>query len=232
MFTTDPVIISISLSKGSPVLITLWTFIGFLGNNVLFTARSLIQWIASERARQSVAPKAYWWTSLTAAIIMILYSLQRATDPKFANNPTALPFLIGYLITLVPYIRNLMLSYNLPRRWHILSYIFSACVFLLCMGLLARIRLPIIRSRWFFVGMTGSLIWYTRFLWQWFYAEREKRSAFPISFWYLSLTGATLNTLYSVLMRDIVFILGFIFTAVPITRNIILMKRNRKAEER
>ena len=229
MVLPDPVIVSV-IVLGKPVLITLWTFIGFIGNNVLFTARALIQWVASERARRSVAPKSFWWVSLAAALIMILYSLQRATDPKFADSPTALPFLIGFLITLVPYIRNLMLSYHIARRWHVLSYIVSGVILILCLCLLLQVELPLIRSGWFFLGMAGSLIWNTRFLWQWFYAERKKKSAFPISFWYLSFTGVTLNTIYALIMRDVVFILGFMFNIIPITRNIIIIRRGRKEQ--
>ncbi len=229
MSIPDPVIISITVF-GKPVLITLWTFIGFVGTNVLFTARALIQWIASEKARRCVAPRIIWWISLAAASIMILYSLHRASDPKFAERPTALPFLIGYLITLVPYIRNIMLSYSVPRPWHVLSYVISAGIFLLCMILLLKVEFPLVRSRWFFVGMGGSLIWSTRFLWQWFYAEKQKKSEFPISFWYISLSSLLLNILYSLLIRDIVFILGYIFNIVPISRNIMLMRREKGGE--
>ncbi len=229
MITNDPVLVTFEFLGGDEILITAWTLLGFLGNNVLFTARVIIQWVASERVGRSVAPKAFWWLSLAAALIMICYTLQRSTDPKFSENVSPIPFLIGFLITLVPYVRNLMLSYNVARRWHIVSYIFSGIIFIVCLGLLVKMKTPIIRSRWFYLGMAGSLIWYTRFLWQWLYSERKKQSEFPLSFWYITLTGLTLNTVYSVMMRDIVFILGFIFNVIPISRNIILTRRHHKA---
>ena len=40
-----------------------WLTIGFLGQ-AFFTARFLVQWIASERKRRSVVPVAFWWLSL------------------------------------------------------------------------------------------------------------------------------------------------------------------------
>ena len=40
-----------------------WLTIGFLGQ-ALFTARFLVQWMASERKRDSVVPVAFWWLSL------------------------------------------------------------------------------------------------------------------------------------------------------------------------
>ena len=228
MIIEDPVIVTFTLFSTKPIYITLWTLIGFLGNNVLFSLRVLVQWIASEREKRSVAPRVFWWISLIAALIVILYTLQRSMDPRFADRPSALPFLIGLLISLVPYVRNLMLSYNVARKWHIVSYFFAAIVFGFCSVLLFRIDVPLVRSSWFILGMTGSLLWYTRFLWQWLYAERKKRSDFPMSFWYASFFGVSLNMVYSLMMGDIVFILGFMFNIIPITRNIILIKRHQR----
>ncbi|NBQ10378.1 MAG: lipid A biosynthesis protein, partial [Betaproteobacteria bacterium] len=42
---------------------TFWIAIGFAGQ-ALFSARFLIQWIASERAKKSVVPKLFWYFSL------------------------------------------------------------------------------------------------------------------------------------------------------------------------
>ncbi len=230
MIFNDRILLSIPLYGKEPILITLWTFIGLTGN-VLYSARVLIQWIASEKAKRSVAPKAFWWTSLAAAVVMILYSLQRATDVRFAKEPTTLPFLIGYIVTLVPYIRNLMLSYTVRIRWHILSYLAAAGIFSICIVMIVKMDIPVVRSKWFFIGMLGSLIWYTRFLWQWVYAEKEKKSTFPLSFWYMSLSGATLNLIYALIMHDLVFILSFLFNSIPISRNIILTKRHFAREK-
>ena len=43
--------------------LTFWLAIGFLGQ-ALFTARFLIQWVVSEKKRDSVVPVAFWWFSL------------------------------------------------------------------------------------------------------------------------------------------------------------------------
>ena len=40
-----------------------WLTVGFLGQ-ALFTARFLVQWLASEKKRDSVVPVAFWWLSL------------------------------------------------------------------------------------------------------------------------------------------------------------------------
>jgi lipid-A-disaccharide synthase-like uncharacterized protein len=207
------------------MIIDFWTVFG-MGGNFLYSARVLVQWIASEKAKKSIAPRSFWWISLAACFILIIYSIVRSVDKRMQDKPPALPLLAGYIITLVPYLRNLMLSYNIRLRWHIASYVFALLVFLICLGLLLKIETPLIRSRWFIVGAAGSIIWNTRFLWQWAYSERVKKSVFPISFWYLSFLGWLLNLLYSLAMQDLVYILGFIFNFVPITRNIMLYKKH------
>lgn len=208
------------------MIIDRWTLFGFLGN-LLFTTRVLIQWISSEKAGKSVAPPTFWWFSLAGAIVMIVYSVERIFDVKFQENPTPLPLLIGFIVTIVPYVRNLMLCYEISKKWHILSYVFAALIFSFCAVILLQMDIPLVRTKWIVVGTIGSIIWYTRFLWQWVYAEKGRKSEFPISFWYLSLIGLVLNLIYSIVMQDLVFILSFIFNLIPIGRNIMLMKKNR-----
>ncbi|MBN1900110.1 lipid-A-disaccharide synthase N-terminal domain-containing protein [Candidatus Sumerlaeota bacterium] len=202
-----------------------WTLFGFLAN-AFFTIRVLIQWISSERAKKCLAPPSYWWFSLAGAAVMIIYSLERLFDEQFQDAPTPLPMLIGTIASLVPYSRNLMLNYKASRKWHILSYIFGGGILLFCVGLLLYMDVQLIRTNWIIVGSIGSVIWYSRFMWQWIYAEKEQRSEFPISFWYVSLTGLGLNLIYSIAMGDIVFILQFIFNVIPISRNIMLMRNH------
>lgn len=43
----------------------IWLIIGFSGQ-ALFSARFLVQWLASERRRRSVIPIAFWYLSLGA----------------------------------------------------------------------------------------------------------------------------------------------------------------------
>jgi len=212
------------------MIIDAWTVFG-MGGNLLYSARVLVQWIASERAKKSIAPRSFWWISLIACFILIIYSIERSIDERMRDKPPPLPLLVGYIITLVPYFRNLLLSYNVKRRWHIASYVLAFFIFLICLGLLLKIQAPMIRSRWFIVGAAGSLIWNMRFLWQWVHAERVKKSVFPISFWYLSFLGWILNILYSLVMQDLVYILGFVFNIVPITRNIMLSRKHAPDRE-
>ncbi|MBB3139205.1 lipid-A-disaccharide synthase N-terminal domain-containing protein [Halomonas organivorans] len=75
-----------------------WLAVGFLGQ-ALFSARFLVQWLASERARRSIVPKAFWFFSLAGGVTLLAYALYRR-DPVFIAGQGA-----GLLI----YGRNLML---------------------------------------------------------------------------------------------------------------------------
>ena len=75
-----------------------WVAIGFLGQ-ALFSSRFLLQWLASERARRSVVPTAFWYLSLAGSSVLLAYAIHRA-DPVF---------IAGQAGGLAIYLRNLYL---------------------------------------------------------------------------------------------------------------------------
>ena len=72
-------------------------FLGFAAQG-LFSARFLVQWIASERAGRSVVPLAFWWFSIAGGFLLFLYSLSRK-DPVF---------IAGQGLGLFIYLRNIV----------------------------------------------------------------------------------------------------------------------------
>ena len=44
-----------------------WLALGLLGNAVFFS-RFLVQWVASERAKRSIVPTAFWWLSIVGSL--------------------------------------------------------------------------------------------------------------------------------------------------------------------
>ena len=80
----------------SLTLENLWIAIGF-GGQALFASRFLVQWIATERRRQSVVPIAFWYLSLGGGLILLSYALWRR-DPVF---------IAGQSFGLLVYSRNL-----------------------------------------------------------------------------------------------------------------------------
>ena len=58
-----------------------WLALGVLAQ-ALFTARFVVQWIASERAGKSVMPIAFWFFSIGGGMLLLVYALYRR-DPVF-----------------------------------------------------------------------------------------------------------------------------------------------------
>ncbi|WP_106476329.1 lipid-A-disaccharide synthase N-terminal domain-containing protein [Phytohalomonas tamaricis] len=77
---------------------TLWVMIGFLGQ-ALFSARFIIQWLASERAKRSIMPTLFWYFSLGGGLTLLAYAIYRR-DPVF---------IVGQASGLFIYLRNLAL---------------------------------------------------------------------------------------------------------------------------
>jgi lipid-A-disaccharide synthase-like uncharacterized protein len=73
-----------------------WVVLGFVAQ-ALFSARFLVQWIASERAKRSVIPTAFWVFSIGGGVLLLIYSLYRR-DPVF---------IAGQGLGLFIYLRNL-----------------------------------------------------------------------------------------------------------------------------
>jgi len=59
----------------------LWLAVGLLGQ-AMFSARFLIQWIVSERRRQSVIPVPFWYFSIAGGLTLLAYAVYRQ-DPVF-----------------------------------------------------------------------------------------------------------------------------------------------------
>jgi 4-amino-4-deoxy-L-arabinose transferase-like glycosyltransferase/lipid-A-disaccharide synthase-like uncharacterized protein len=77
-----------------------WVGFGLLAQT-LFFMRFFVQWIASEKAKQSVMPIGFWWLSLGGGVMLLAYSIYRK-DPVF---------IIGQSTGVFIYVRNLRLIY-------------------------------------------------------------------------------------------------------------------------
>lgn len=80
---------------------------------------------------------------------------------------------------------------------------------------------------WVALGLGGQFLFTGRMLVQWFASEKNRRSVIPISFWWMSLLGATMLLVYFIWRRDIVGILGQATGWVIYIRNLILIRRSR-----
>ena len=81
-----------------------WLMIGFVGQ-VIFGTRFLVQWIATERKRQSVVPVAFWYLSLVGSVLLLAYSIYRFD----------VVFMAGFSLNLLIYLRNLYFIHRKPE---------------------------------------------------------------------------------------------------------------------
>jgi lipid-A-disaccharide synthase-like uncharacterized protein len=73
-----------------------WLIFGFIGQ-LMFTMRFMVQWVASERKKESVIPVSFWYFSLGGGLIVLAYAIYRM-DPVF---------ILAYLPGNFVYLRNL-----------------------------------------------------------------------------------------------------------------------------
>ena len=73
-----------------------WVILG-VAAQMLFTARFLVQWIASERAGHSVIPVAFWIFSIAGGALLLAYALYRKDAV----------FIAGQAFSFFVYARNL-----------------------------------------------------------------------------------------------------------------------------
>ena len=58
-----------------------WLGLGFAAQG-MFMMRFVIQWLATERARRSVVPEAFWYWSFAGGLMLLIYAIYRM-DPVF-----------------------------------------------------------------------------------------------------------------------------------------------------
>jgi lipid-A-disaccharide synthase-like uncharacterized protein len=82
---------------------------------------------------------------------------------------------------------------------------------------------------WLILGLAAQALFGARFFVQWIASERQKKSVVPIVFWYISLAGGTLLLAYAIYRKDPVFIIGQSTGVLIYTRNLMLIRKQRKA---
>lgn len=97
----------------------LWVAFGFVAQ-LMFTGRFLVQWLASEKARKSVMPVAFWYFSIAGGSMLLAYAIKRG-DPVF---------IFGQALGVFIYARNLWLIHReRPRKPATLSAMAAPATF-------------------------------------------------------------------------------------------------------
>lgn len=77
-----------------------WVLFG-LSAQMLFAGRMLVQWYATEKAKASVVPTAFWWLSILGGVMLFVYGIWRQD----------LVIILGQCLGIVVYARNLWFIY-------------------------------------------------------------------------------------------------------------------------
>lgn len=201
----------------------MWVYaIGFLAQ-AFFSARILIQWILSERARRVLSPAAYWICSVVGSYLLFIYGWLR---DDFA-------ILLGQFFSYYIYLWNLdakgvWVKVPKPLRFVLLATPVAA---ILCIGrdanafidtFLHNTQIPLALLLF---GSAGQLIFALRFVYQWFYSLRRGESVLPNGFWAMSLVGSGMIVLYGVLRLDPVLIMGQSVGFAAYVRNLWIGKK-------
>lgn len=193
-----------------------------LSAQLLFSIRTLVQWIASEKAKKVLSPVLFWQLSLLASFIFCMYGWLR--------NDFAI--VLGQLISYYIYIWNLKIENNwqqLNAGVRFLAYAMPiAALLYVCSDiqgsynkLFNQSNLPL---SLILFGSIGQLIFVFRFIYQWWYSKQLQRSVLPFKFWLISLVGASIIFTYGIIRFDIVLMLGQSFGLVVYIRNMVLWK--------
>jgi lipid-A-disaccharide synthase-like uncharacterized protein len=193
--------------------------IGLLGQ-LLFSARTLLQWVLSEHSKKVVSPAAFWILSLLGSYIFFVYGWLR-------ND---FSIILGQSITYFIYIWNL----NIKNIWPKIPILFRLIIILTPIAVLFYLigdagkffttffcqkGIPL----WLILlGSVGQIIFTLRFVYQWYYSYRKQESVLPFGFWYISITGSFIIMIYALIRLDPILILSQAFGFVVYTRNIMI----------
>ncbi len=199
--------------------------LGWIGNAAFFS-RFFVQWLLSERARRSIAPKSFWWLSLAGALALGTYTMASGEPVLFAGNA----------VNATIAARNLWIASRpdckrtLPGMVLLpLAAVSIAVLFWTGMGKLPEDLAAV--PLWFGCSVIGQAFWSSRFVVQWWATERKSESHFPVAFWWLSLIGNVLLLSYSIHRRDAVLIAGFVPGPLVQVRNLMLSSRGSPRAE-
>jgi lipid-A-disaccharide synthase-like uncharacterized protein len=81
---------------------------------------------------------------------------------------------------------------------------------------------------WLVIGFIGQAFFSMRFLVQWIFSEKHRRSIIPVAFWYFSLAGGATLLAYAIHREDPVFIVGQAGGLVVYSRNLYFIWRERR----
>ena len=202
--------------------------IGFLAQ-VFFSARILLQWILSERAKRVVSPSIFWILSLAGSYLLFIYGWMR---DDFA-------IVLGQVIAYYIYIWNLSAKGvwpRIPKIVRLLLFVTPVIAIGFAVAHADTFIHDFFRNEkvplWLLLfGSAGQIIFTLRFVYQYFYSRRMGESVLPAGFWVISLVGSGAIVSYGLVRHDPVLILGQSVGFIAYTRNLMIYRREKTKED-
>lgn len=165
---------------------------------VLFSGRFYLQWIVSELRGKSVVPVAFWYMSAIGALLFLAFNTH-------AHSPVGT---LSYSFNIVVYARNLVhiwserVVFSRAMKWTVnglvavVALIGAACVVYTWLHPYHPPHTESATRAWFWIaiGAAGTGLFACRFAVQWLASEAKKKSVVPVSFWYISVAAAILQS--------------------------------------
>ncbi len=193
--------------------------IGFL-SQLFFSARTIVQWILTEREKRVLSPSVFWILSIAGSYLLCLYGW-------FRND---FAIILGQFISYYIYLGNL----NLKGIWSKIPVLLKGLLLITPIFAIAFMLRNIsgfmnsfFQNRtvpvWLIIfGAIGQVTFTLRFIYQWLYSYRHHESLLPIGFWIISLIGSSLILIYGIIRIDPVLILGQSFGLMAYGRNLYI----------
>lgn len=204
------------------------TIFGFVGQ-LLFFMRFILQWLYTEKYKKSAVPVSFWYFSIIGSFMLLTYSVL-IKDPIF---------ILGQSTGAIIYLRNISLIYKeRGTRSHNFGFkmVIMLVIYFAFVGVAAYFYPEVPRKDKvsytgviFAIGIVAQSMFFMRFLVQWIYSEKVKKSSFPVLFWYFSMVGSLLLLVYSVLVHDPVFIAGQSVGLLIYFRNLYFIHLEKKS---
>lgn len=199
--------------------------IGFLAQG-FFSARILVQWILSERARRVLSPSLFGILSLAGAYLLCLYGWLR---DDFS-------IVLGQFISYYIYLWNLNIKGiwgKIPTLLRLVLMLTPIAAICFVAGNAEAFTARFLHNEavplWLLLfGSAGQVLFTLRFVYQWLYSRREGKSRLPAGFWAISLIGSLTIVTYGLIRLDAVLIVGQSFGIIAYIRNLILIKNEKK----
>jgi lipid-A-disaccharide synthase-like uncharacterized protein len=193
--------------------------LGFFAQS-LFGARLIVQLVISEKKGKVVSPTIYWQLSLAASFLFLIYGIIR-------NDAV---IILGQTLSYFIYIRNLQLkhdweNFSLFARLTIFTLPILAATYILLWNVT---KLQDISSNSDFtqpiiaLGAVGQLMLNLRFVYQWYYSERQHDSVLPLGFWIMSTVASIMILVYASYRVDPVLLVAQGVGIFAYIRNVLI----------